>query len=141
MKNIIPVSIIAMSLAVLFISCTKEVNTFDNHQNDTTEEMNPRVFSYTIPQGMLVKELNTLMAFKEKGNTNYDKATIRFLASLNQYEIIIADRGGLPTEIVCSGNGVSFASCVDNWFEEHPDDCLIITYNSGNDTYYADDDC
>ena len=140
--NLIVLSIAAIS--IICVSCGKSqigeaTKTTISEENKEVSE----VVIYTIPLDLLEKELQALMDGNEKENFDYNRATVKLLADQNVYEITIEDLDidVFPFELVCSGNGYSFASCVGDWFETNPDKCLLITYNSHSDTYYADDNC
>jgi hypothetical protein len=49
------------------------------------------------------------------------------------------DNPGLVA-IVCRGQGIKFAKCVNEWFKKNPSSCLIVKVDGQGD-FTADDDC
>lgn len=158
MKKIQMFSSVLMLITLTLFSCEKESNKLNEEssndgivkreKNDSVENKSDSDFSYDINKIDLENELELLLdnTFNSNFLTDYPNASAKVKPSLapNKYTITIQAGGsGSPVppptnRKVCEGSGFRFVKCVANWFEDHPNGCLVITQKNG--TYYADDE-
>lgn len=132
-------------LSFALVSCSSD----DESMNETTNQQKSKSQTETeqakLEEGSLasmsdedfVEALFDL--FLEYG---YEGAlSISFDGNGNLIHDYDPDFEGEPGAIVCEGKGASFAYCVKDWLEDHPGECLKITYHENSDTFTADDDC